>query len=223
MTDQYGLRAVLFDMDGTLVDTEGLWWQAAESVAAGLGHRLGEADVDDVLGRPVAHTAAHLHRTTGGVRPEQALAADLDGRFAELVGNGIAPQPGALELLDRLHETGVTLALVSASPRAVVDKVLRSLGGWRFALSVSADDTVRSKPAPDPYLAAIRALGIADAAACVAVEDTPTGVASAEAAGCRVLAVPSRLPIAPARGRLVAASLEDVDPALLGALAGASA
>jgi HAD superfamily hydrolase (TIGR01509 family) len=208
------LQAVLFDMDGTLVDTEGLWWQAAESAAAWLGHRLGDSDVDDVLGRPVSHTAAHLHRVTGTIRCERALAADLDRRFAELVGNGITPQPGAVELLDRLHDAGVRLALVSASPRTIVDLVLGSLGAWRFVLSVSANDTARSKPAPDPYLAAIHALG-AVPGACVAVEDTPTGVASAEAAGCRVVAVPSRLPIDPGPGRLVTASLEEVDLAVI--------
>jgi HAD superfamily hydrolase (TIGR01509 family) len=224
--DPYGLAAVLFDMDGTLVDTEGLWWQAAESVAAGLGYRLGEADVDDVLGRPVPHTAAHLHAVTGSDRSPGALSVDLDRRFAELVGKdssaagegGIRPQPGALRLLDGLYEAGVPLALVSASPRGVVDMVLRSLGGWRFALSVSADDTLRSKPAPDPYLAAVGALE-APAAACVAVEDTPTGVSSAEAAGCAVLAVPSRLPIQQGPGRTVVASLEEVDVALLRSLA----
>lgn len=87
--------------------------------------------------------------------------------------------------------------------------MLDALGADRFAVSVTADDTPHTKPAPDPYLAACRALGV-DPAVCVAVEDTETGVASAEAAGCAVLAVPSLAPIDAAPGRTVLASLEGV-------------
>jgi HAD superfamily hydrolase (TIGR01509 family) len=129
----------------------------------------------------------------------------------------VVPRPGALALLKALLTAGVTTALVTASPRRVVDLVLDVLGREYFAVSVSADDTVRTKPAPDPYLEAIRLLG-ADPARCVAVEDTPTGVASAEAAGCPVLVVPSVVPIPAAPGRMVLTSLKDADPELLRSL-----
>ncbi|MCQ4080366.1 HAD family phosphatase [Streptomyces sp. RB6PN25] len=205
-------------MDGTLVDTEQLWWQAAEEEAARLGHRLGDADVPEVLGRAVGHTAAHLHRVTGGDQPAGLIGERLDARFTALVSAGLRPLPGALALLDALAADGVPLGLVSASPRSVVDLVLGRLGGSRFAVTVAAGETPRTKPAPDPYLAAARRLGAAPGG-CVAVEDTPTGVASAEAAGCRVLAVPSLAPIPPAAGRAVVRSLSDADPALLHALA----
>jgi beta-phosphoglucomutase-like phosphatase (HAD superfamily) len=99
----------------------------------------------------------------------------------------------------------------------VADIVLRALGPERFAVTVTADDTERTKPAPDPYAAAARALGVPPAA-CVAVEDTPTGVASAEAAGCCVLAVPSVEPIPRISGRTVLESLEQVDLPLLRSL-----
>ncbi|MGW1275006.1 HAD-IA family hydrolase, partial [Streptomyces sp. NPDC002491] len=102
-------------------------------------------------------------------------------------------------------------------PRAVADLVLDALGADRFAVTVTADDTEHTKPAPDPYLAACRALGV-DPAACVAVEDTETGVASAEAAGCAVLAVPSLAPIPPAPGRTVVVGLEGVTPERLRSL-----
>ncbi|WP_373299201.1 HAD-IA family hydrolase [Streptomyces phaeofaciens] len=198
------LQAVLFDMDGTLVDTERLWWEAVEQVA---GRALTEADRPDVLGRPVEHTADWLAAATG--TPAAALARELHREFADRVRAGIAPRPGALRLLDALARADVPTALVTASPRSVADTVLAALGASRFAVSVTADDTAFTKPAPDPYLAACRALGV-DPAACVAVEDTETGVASAEAAGCAVLAVPSLAPIAPAPGRTVLSSLEGV-------------
>ncbi len=207
------LQAVLFDMDGTLVDTERLWWEAVESVA---GRPLDAADEPDVLGRPVEHTAQWLADGTG--RPGADLAAELHREFADRVRTGIVPRPGALDLLDALAAADVPTALVTASPRAVAGLVLDALGPGRFAVSVTADDTGRTKPAPDPYLAACRALGV-DPAACVAVEDTETGVASAEAAGCAVLAVPSLAPIGDAPGRTVRETLVGVTPKELSEMA----
>ncbi|WP_405826137.1 HAD-IA family hydrolase [Streptomyces sp. NBC_01390] len=209
---QLQLQAALFDMDGTLVDTERLWWEAVEQVA---GRPLTEADQPDVLGRPVEHTADWLAAATGA-EPGR-LAAELHREFAARVRTGIVPRPGALDLLDALAEAGVPTALVTASPRAVADTVLKALGASRFAVSVTADDTEHTKPAPDPYLAACHALGV-DPAACVAVEDTETGVASAEAAGCAVLAVPSLAPIEAAPGRTVLTSLAGVTVAQLDAM-----
>ncbi|AZQ33410.1 HAD family hydrolase [Streptomyces cyaneochromogenes] len=207
------LQAVLFDMDGTLVDTERLWWEAVEHVA---GRALTEADEADVLGRPVEYTAAWLAAATGA--RADALADELHREFADRVRAGIVPRPGALDLLDALAREGVPTALVTASPRAVADTVLAALGGAsRFAVSVTADDTEHTKPAPDPYLAACRALGV-DPSGCVAVEDTETGVASAEAAGCTVLAVPSLAPIEAVPGRTVEASLEGITPSALRSL-----
>jgi HAD superfamily hydrolase (TIGR01509 family) len=214
-TPRLPLQAVLFDMDGTLVDTERLWWEAVEQVAAGLGRPLTEADQPDVLGRPVEYTAAWLGDGTGAAAVE--VGAELHRQFADRVRAGIVPRPGALRLLEELAREGVPTALVTASPRAVADTVLAALGAGHFAVSVTADDTGRTKPAPDPYLAACRALGV-DPGACVAVEDTETGVASAEAAGCAVLAVPSLAPIASAPGRTVLASLEGVTPDRLRAM-----
>ncbi|WP_406311216.1 HAD-IA family hydrolase [Streptomyces sp. NBC_00114] len=208
------LAAVLFDMDGTLVDTERLWWAAVAHVA---GRALTEADRPDVLGRPVEYTAAWLGAATG--RPVAEVAVALHREFADRIHAGVVPRPGALGLLDALAAEDVPTALVTASPRAVADTVLMSLGAHRFAVSVTADDTVSTKPAPDPYLAACRALDV-DPARCVAVEDTSTGVSSAEAAGCAVLAVPSLAPIDAAPGRTVVASLEDVTPSRLRGLVG---
>lgn len=156
--------------------------------------------------------AGKRHRRAG-----EETAAELHRQFADRVRTGVVPRPGARELLRALARERVPTALVTASPRAVADTVLEALGTGHFAVSVTADDTGRTKPAPDPYLAACRALGV-DPAACVAVEDTQTGVTSAESAGCAVLAVPSLAPIEPAVSRTVLGSLEGVSPARLRAM-----
>ncbi|MFL4910278.1 HAD family hydrolase [Streptomyces sp. MMS24-I2-30] len=212
--------AVLFDMDGTLVDTEHLWWRAVAEVAQDLGHRLSDADLPEVFGRPVGHTAAYLCRAVDRSVPEARIAADLDSAFAARVAVDVRPRPGVPRLLAELKDASVPVGLVTASPRHVVDLVLRTLGQEWFALTVAAEDTTRTKPAPDPYLAAAERLG-AEPRTCVAVEDSPLGVASARAAGCPVVAVPSAVPIAAEPGTVVLSSLEEADLALLSTLAAA--
>ncbi|MFI6445257.1 HAD family hydrolase [Kitasatospora sp. NPDC050543] len=222
MPDSRPPAAVLFDMDGTLVDTEHLWWQAAAELATELDLTLTEDDLPEVLGQAVEHTAAHLHRASGTERTEADLIERLGDSFADKVATEIVPRPGALALLAALRAADVPTALVSASPRRVVDLVLGSLGTEWFTTTLAAEDTERTKPAPDPYLAAALRLGL-DPAVCVAVEDTPTGVASAQAAGCAVLAVPSAVPIPAAPRVTLLDSLVHADLAFLGKLGAARA
>ncbi|MEV0588408.1 HAD family phosphatase [Nonomuraea sp. NPDC050310] len=191
--------AVLFDMDGTLVDTEGLWWEAASSVARGLGVRLTGDDADSVHGRTVADTAAHLlsratsaDRAPDGRAPDMAAVSErLTEEFAARIAAGVRFVDGALGLLGELAAGEVPTALVSASPRRIVDLVLKQLP-HPFRTVVADGETPRGKPYPDPYLEAISRLGV-EPARCVAIEDSPTGIAAARAAGCRVLTVP-RMP-----------------------------
>ena len=180
-------EAVLLDLDGTLVDTEGAWWRAVAGVAAAsLGRRLEEADVPHVRGRTAADAAAHLLPSAASGAAVAALAERLVDAFAErLARDGVPVLPGARELLADLAAASIPTALVSASPRRVVELVLPCLR-HSFHLVVADGETARGKPYPDPYLEAARRLGAAPER-CVAVEDSPAGVAAATAARCRVL------------------------------------
>lgn len=205
----HGRFAVLLDLDGTLVDTEGLWWAAESAVFAGLGHVLDEAHRKVVVGGPMARSVGHLLAVTGATATLAELMLAINIQFEQLVARGAPLMPGARRLLTELSAHGVPTALVSASHRRTIDVMLRSLGAEHFAFTLAGDEIARTKPHPDPYLAAAARIG-ADPARCVVVEDTLTGVASAEAAGCRVVAVPSVVPIPPAPGRTVVRSLEEL-------------
>ncbi|MET9402298.1 HAD family phosphatase [Kitasatospora sp. NPDC002965] len=215
--DGQGLQAVLLDMDGTLVDTEDYWWQAEASLFAELGYALDEKDRAQVVGGPMSRVIDYLLATTGVDLAPADLTVLINQRFVDLLAGGVPLMPGAERLLNTLAAHGVPAALVSASHRHIIDIVLRSLGAEHFAFTVAGDEVPRTKPHPDPYLEAARRLG-ADPARCVVVEDAPTGVRAAEAAGCPVIAVPSVAAIEPAPGRLVLSSLEQVDLELLRSL-----
>lgn len=204
------LQAVLLDMDGTLVDTEGFWWDTEVSVFKDLGHPLDEAWRDVVVGGPMTRSAGYLIEATGADITLAELTVLLNDRFEERIGLDVPLMPGAARLLAELARHGVPTALVSASHRRIIDRVLESVGRHHFHLTVAGDEVLNTKPHPDPYLLAARGLNAAPER-CAVIEDTATGVASAEAAGCRVVAVPSVAPIAAAAGRVVVNSLEEVD------------
>ena len=137
----------------------------------------------------------------------------LENMTRQLVGS-VTFRPGVLDLLDALVAADVPLALVTSSVRVHVEVVLAPLPLQPFAHHVTADDVSNLKPHPEPYLSALDLLG-ASATRSVVLEDSPTGVAAAEAAGCRVVAVPSVVPTDPAPGRAVVQSLTEVDLELL--------
>ena len=208
------LQAVFLDMDGTLVDTEGFWWDVEREVFAELGHRLDESWREVVVGGPMTRSAGFLIESTGADITVPELTVLLNDRFEQRIGHGVPLMAGAQRLLAELRTYDVPMALVSASHRRIIDRILHSFGPDTFHFTVAGDEVARTKPHPDPYLHAADRLG-ADPVRCAVIEDTATGVAAAEAAGCRVVAVPSVAPIAPAAGRVVVGSLEEVDLAFL--------
>lgn len=211
------LQAVLLDMDGTLVDTEGFWWDAESEAFAELGHVLKDEWREVVVGGPMTRSASFLIEATQADITVEELTVLLNAKFIARLRRGVPLMPGAMRLLKELSVHGVPAALVSASHRSVVDEMLVSLGEKHFALTVAGDELKRTKPHPDPYLTAAARLG-ADPARCAVVEDTVTGVAAAEAAGCQVVAVPSVAPIEAVEGRTVVNSLEEVNLAFLRSL-----
>ncbi|MFE0703354.1 HAD family hydrolase [Streptomyces sp. NPDC058872] len=204
------LQAVFLDMDGTLVDTEDFWWDAEVEVFADLGHRLDDAWRDVVVGGPMSRSAGYLIESTGADITLAELSVLLNEKFEQRIERGVPLMPGAERLLAELARHSIPTALVSASHRRIIDRVLASLGHDRFTLTVAGDEVVQTKPHPEPYLTAAQGVGV-DPALCAVIEDTATGVAAGEAAGCRVVAVPSVAPITASAGRVVVRSLEEVD------------
>lgn len=211
------MEAVLFDMDGLLVDSEKIWFQVETEVMERLGGEWGEAHQENLVGGSMPATVAYMLAVSGGgATPAEVETWMLEGMTARLAG-GVEMMPGAAELLAEVRGHGLATALVTSSVRPIAEACLRSIGAHNFDHVVTGDHVTRTKPHPEPYLTGARLLG-ADPGRCVALEDSPNGVTSATAAGCRVVAVPSVLPITAAPGRLVVGSLLEVDVAILRAL-----
>jgi HAD superfamily hydrolase (TIGR01509 family) len=213
------LAAVLFDMDGLLVDTEPLWFETEAEVMARLGSdSWTEADQERLLGGSMAHTVGYLlSKATKPADPDTVARWMMDGMLARAAEGRVTVRPGARDLLAEIAAAGLPYALVTGSQREFADAVMASTG-LRFTVAVCGDDVTRPKPDPEPYQLAAKLLD-ADPARCVALEDSPSGVASATAAGCLVVAVPSLVPVPQAPRRLVAPSLTKVTLASLRALA----
>ena len=208
------LHAVLFDMDGLLVDTEPQWFAAETATMAWLGSEWTEADQHALLGSNLDFAADYMVRRAAVVVSPADVAAHLRTAMTEqLRRDGVAAHDGVLDLIAAVRADGLPIGLVTSSVREHVDVVLGRLG-VRFDVVVTADDVTRLKPDPQPYQRAMQLLGVAPTA-CVVLEDSPAGVAAAHAAGCAVVAVPSVVPIEPGPGRLVLESLAAVDVELL--------
>jgi HAD superfamily hydrolase (TIGR01509 family) len=208
-----GLQAVLWDMDGLLVDTEPVWTVAEEKLAERLGGTWSDELKARIVGTRLDVSVPTILRWYG-VEPTPQVVTETSGwllaRMVELYATEVRVLPGVSELLAALTHDEIPMALVSSSYRVLVDAVLRHDVG-PFAVTVAGDEVVHGKPAPEPYLLACERLGV-DPKQCVVLEDSAAGVASGEAAGCAVAAVPSVVGVGfdPGVRRLVRPSLVGV-------------
>ncbi len=181
--------AVLFDNDGLMLDTEPIWTRAEELLFASYDVAFTMDHKRYLLGSSPAVAARKLEELIG--RPGAGLIDELYALTIAGFADGVAPLPGALELIAALRAADVPVGLVSNSRREFVDAALEAAGlTGTFAVTVVGEEVAEPKPAPDAYLAGAAALG-ADPARCVALEDSPTGLAAARAAGMTTIGVPS--------------------------------
>nr|WP_275404091.1 HAD family phosphatase [Pseudonocardia acidicola] len=209
-----GPVAVLWDMDGTLVDSEKVWDRSLSETARWLGGELSAAARAETIGGNMARSLEILFRDVG-VTPTPGLAREarawLVARTAELFAEGLPWRPGAEEALLTVREAGWATALVTNTGRELTEMALEWIGREHFATTVCGDEVARGKPAPDPYLRAAELLGV-PMGECVAVEDSPTGALAAERAGAVVLVVPCEVPVPVGPGRVHRESLVGLRP-----------
>jgi HAD superfamily hydrolase (TIGR01509 family) len=214
------LAAVLWDMDGTLVDSEPIWARVQIEVLTSLGGTWTIEDCVGLVGSALPDAVqAWLAAVPEGVVSAEELAERMYGEVIRVLKDEVVFRPGALELLQALRKAKVPCALVSASYRVMIDAVLSHLPPDTFDVVVAGDEVSNGKPHPEPYLMAARQLAV-DPADCVVLEDSPGGVASGTAAGAFVVAVPQWVTIPPAPRRLVLESLSETTPESLRTLLG---
>jgi HAD superfamily hydrolase (TIGR01509 family) len=200
------LGGVLFDMDGTLVDSERLWTLSMDRVAEHLGGVVSAQTRAAMLGQPVPYSVALMLDELGSTHSVEATTDLLLAITAEIFAEDLLWQPGAQDLIDAIRAAGLKTALVTNSPRKLVDVALGLLGEHRFDATLCGDEVSKGKPDPQPYLRAMDLLGLTSAD-CLAVEDSPSGTRAAVAAGIAVLVVPSEAAVPEGPGRIFASSL----------------
>jgi HAD superfamily hydrolase (TIGR01509 family) len=226
MSDARTFHAVLWDMDGTLVDSEKLWDVAMDALYARLGGVL-TAEMRAATVGGSADTTMRIVYADLGLRPDPAaMAASAHWLYdyaGELFDAGVPWCDGAREMLDTLAAQDIPMAMVTNTPRSLAERALRTIGRQYFSAVVCGDEVAQGKPAADPYRRAAALLDVGPKC-CLAVEDSPTGAAAAEAAGCPVLVVPNAVavPAGPRRHQVVSltglgvADLRDIYAELAG-------
>ncbi|MGC4105167.1 MAG: HAD family phosphatase [Thermomicrobiales bacterium] len=202
------LRGVLWDMDGTLVNTEPRWIDGQRLLASEFDVIWTEEDSLSTVGKPMPVSAAKLRERGVSLTVEEIIDRQLAHVVASLT-DGIPWLPGARELLVAVRDAGIPCALVTMAYRPVAERVAAGAPKGTFVAVVAGDDVTHGKPHPEPYLTGAVRIGV-DPSACVAVEDTLNGTLSAEAAGCAMLTVRGVTPVPPAPGRSRVGSLTEI-------------
>lgn len=211
------LDAVLWDMDGTLVDTEPYWIDTEYAMARKYGGTWSREHALRLVGNDLIESGRYIKKVMElDHSPEEIVEELLDG-VVERVRRTVPWRPGAVELLAALNDAGVRCGLVTMSYERFVAPILEHLPAETFRVVVTGDQVDRGKPHPEPYLTAAAALGAAPQR-CVAIEDSNTGAKSAEAAGCVVLVVENHVPVLPGPRRIFRPSLAGVTVEELGSL-----
>ena len=208
------MRAVLWDMDGTLVDTEPYWIETEFELAEKYGGTWSREHALNLVGNDLIESGRYIREHMGiDVEPSQIVEELLDGVVAR-VERQVPWQPGAVELLAELQAAEVPCALVTMSYKRFVAPILEQLPEGTFSEVVTGDAVTFGKPHPEPYLKAAALLGV-QPEDCLAIEDSNTGVRSAVAAGCTVLVVPNHVPVLEGEGRVFADTLRGMTVAEL--------
>jgi HAD superfamily hydrolase (TIGR01509 family) len=205
------IEAVVFDMDGVLVDSEQLWDEIREELARERGGRWSERAQADMMGMSSPEWSRYMHEVVGLAESPAEINAEVVRRLLARYDVELPLLPGAVEAVERIAARW-PLGIASSSNREVIDAVLDRAGiAHLFRATVSSEEVARGKPAPDVYLEAARRLGI-DATSCAAIEDSRNGMRSAHDAGMRVVAIPNpQYPPPPDVLELAAVVLDSLD------------
>ena len=207
-------EAVFFDMDGLMVDSEPEWLQSEIEVTAAFGYSWSEEDQVACLGGPLKKVGQYMFdKCKQQQSPQYFTQALIDTQVARMRGN-TPTMPGAIELVRELQLHGVKTALVSASPRNIVDAVLDNLGHDLFPFSISSDDVSVTKPDPECYLKAA-SMSESEISNCLVLEDSITGMTAATASGAYLIAVPHLVSVAESERIRVIKSLDQLSHAKL--------
>jgi HAD superfamily hydrolase (TIGR01509 family) len=206
------LAAVLWDMDGTLVDTEPAWMETETELVQSYGGTWTREDALNLVGNDLLVSGRYIRENAGvPLEPAEIVERLLEGVIAR-VREAVPWRPGAVELLAALRAEGVPCGLVTMSYRSFAAPVIAGLPHGTFDVVVTGDMVSQGKPHPEPYLTAAAMLGV-DPANALAIEDSNTGATSAEAAGLAVLAVPNHVPVLEGPRRSFTETLEGITPA----------
>lgn len=201
--------AVLWDMDGTLIDSEHHWFASEQKFAASHDHVWTEEDGKSLVGSSLYDSSRFMKEKFGSSLDTDAIVQHLTDSVVEHLQNDLQWRPGALELLIELKKKKIKTALVTMSLHRMAQEVVDRIPFDAFDVVVGGDDVLRGKPFPDPYLKAAELLGVAPCD-CVAFEDSNTGLTSAEAAGTKAVGVPNFVEIPSKPGRILWPTLAGV-------------